>query len=82
LHESANRVSCVSAKPRTEPREFYRERTQITKRLIPEKGFNAIVIEGDFSRVRPVFAFRAARGVEPLERVADWETRPKPSIWE
>ncbi len=28
--------------------EFYRERAQITKRLIYEKGFNAVAIEGDW----------------------------------
>jgi erythromycin esterase-like protein len=28
--------------------EFYRERCQITKKLIEQKGFNAIVIEGDW----------------------------------
>ena len=28
--------------------EFYRERAEITKRLITEKGFNAVVVEGDW----------------------------------
>lgn len=28
--------------------EFYRERAQITKRLVQEKGFNAIAVEADF----------------------------------
>lgn len=28
--------------------EFYRERAQITKRLIVEKGFNAVAVEADF----------------------------------
>ena len=28
--------------------EFYRERMRITQRLIREKGFNAVVIEGDW----------------------------------
>lgn len=28
--------------------EFYRERAEITKRLISEKGFNAVVVEGDW----------------------------------
>ena len=28
--------------------EFYRIRAQITKRLIAEKGFNAVAIEGDW----------------------------------
>ena len=28
--------------------EFYRERAQITKRLITEKGFNAVAVEADF----------------------------------
>ena len=28
--------------------EFYRERARITQRLIAEKGFNAVAIEGDW----------------------------------
>src|SRR5262249_10925243 len=28
--------------------EFYRERTQITKRLIREKGFNIVAVEADW----------------------------------
>ena len=28
--------------------EFYRARAQITKRLIVEKGFNAVAVEGDW----------------------------------
>src|SRR5688572_2745573 len=28
--------------------EFYRERAQITKRLIEEKGFTAVAVEADF----------------------------------
>lgn len=28
--------------------EFYRERAQITKRLITEKGFSAVAVEADF----------------------------------
>ncbi|MDH3494266.1 MAG: erythromycin esterase family protein, partial [Acidobacteriota bacterium] len=28
--------------------EFYRERIQITKRLIQEKGFTAVAVEADF----------------------------------
>src|SRR5436309_9533879 len=28
--------------------EFYRERAQITKRLIQEKGFSAVAVEADF----------------------------------
>ncbi|MFW6296565.1 MAG: erythromycin esterase family protein, partial [Halothece sp.] len=28
--------------------EFYRERAEITKRLIQEKGFNAVAVEADW----------------------------------
>src|SRR2546421_2240151 len=38
--------------------EFYRERARITKRLITEKGFNAVAIEGDWPS-----AFRVNRYV-------------------
>jgi erythromycin esterase-like protein len=32
--------------------EFYRERAQITKRLICEKGFNAVAVEADWPGAR------------------------------
>jgi erythromycin esterase-like protein len=34
--------------------EFYRERARITQRLIQEKGFTAVAIEGDWSRAERV----------------------------
>ena len=42
-------------------REFYRERARITRRLIEEKGFGAIAIEGDWAEVE-----RANRWVRGL----------------
>src|SRR5256884_5436215 len=41
--------------------EFYRERAEITKRLIKEKGFNAIAVEADWPD-----AFRVNRYVRGL----------------
>src|SRR4051812_21175977 len=41
--------------------EFYRERARITRRLISEKGFNAVVIEGDWPD-----AYRVNRSVRGL----------------
>ncbi len=37
--------------------EFYRERAQITKRLITEKGFNAVAVEADFPDAQRVNHF-------------------------
>ncbi len=37
--------------------EFYRERAEITLRLVEEKGFDAVAIEGDWARVRPVYEY-------------------------
>jgi erythromycin esterase-like protein len=42
--------------------EFYRERAQITKRLITEKGFTAVAVEADWPdayRVNPTFEAKA-----------------------
>src|SRR6059036_544759 len=41
--------------------EFYRERAEITKRLIKEKGFNAVAVEADWPD-----AFRVNRYVRGL----------------
>lgn len=43
--------------------EFYRERAQITKRLIEEKGFDAVAVEADFPDAYRVN--RYVRGVGP-----------------
>ena len=46
--------------------EFYRERAQITKRLIKEKGFSAVAVEADWPD-----AYRVNRYVRGLGRDAD-----------
>jgi erythromycin esterase-like protein len=46
--------------------EFYRERAQITKRLIKEKGFNAIAVEADWPD-----AYRVNRYVRGIGHDAD-----------
>src|SRR3979490_2457024 len=43
------------------PQEFYRERAEITKRLIKEKGFTAVAVEADWPD-----AFRVNRYVRGL----------------
>ena len=40
--------------------EFYRERAEITKRLVQEKGFTAIAVEADWPRRLPHQPLRAA----------------------
>src|SRR5512132_73181 len=52
--------------------EFYRERAQITKRLIREKGFNAVAVEADFPDAYRINRYVRAAGrdenaVEALE---------------
>src|SRR5438045_3540426 len=43
--------------------EFYRERAQITKRLITEKGFSAVAVEADFPDANQINRFvRAESG--------------------
>src|SRR5688572_26969408 len=46
--------------------EFYRERAQITKRLITEKGFSAVAVEADFPD-----AYRINRYVRAIGDDAD-----------
>lgn len=41
--------------------DFYRERAEITKRLITEKGFTAVAIEGGLARRLPRQPIRARR---------------------
>jgi erythromycin esterase-like protein len=45
--------------------EFYRERAQITKRLIREKGFNAVAVEADWPDAYRVNRFVRGRGDDP-----------------
>ena len=42
--------------------EFYRERAQITKRLIAEKSFNAVAVEADFPDANRINSY--VRGVD------------------
>src|SRR4051812_18282956 len=42
--------------------EFYRERAQITKRLIHEKGFNAVAVEADWPDAYRVNRYVRGRG--------------------
>src|SRR3954467_9528497 len=44
--------------------EFYRERAQITKRLIQEKGFTAVAVEADWPDAYRVNRYARARGDE------------------
>lgn len=44
--------------------EFYRERAQITKRLIREKGFNAVAVEADWPDAYRVNRFVRGRDVD------------------
>ncbi len=45
--------------------EFYRERAQITKRLIREKGFNAVAVEADWPDAYRVNRYVRGRGQDP-----------------
>jgi len=44
--------------------EFYRERARITRRLIEEKGFDALVIEADWPDARRVAEYARGRGAD------------------
>src|SRR5438128_3766734 len=58
--------------------EFYRERAQITKRLIQERRFNAIAVEADWPDAYRIN--RYVRGVsddsESIEALADFKRFP------
>jgi erythromycin esterase-like protein len=58
--------------------EFYRTRAEITKRLIAEKGFKAVCIEGDWPDAYRVNRFvRGASGdVEAVEALSDFKRFP------
>lgn len=49
---------------------FYRERAVITRRLIEEKGFNAVAIEGDWPDAHRVHRFVTGRGADGNARDA------------
>ena len=42
--------------------EFYRERAQITKRLVAEKGFSAVAVEADFPDAYRLNSYVRAKG--------------------
>src|SRR5437764_14851540 len=58
--------------------EFYRERAEITKRLIAEKGFDAVAVEADWPDANRIHRF--VRGMsddaEPVEALGDFERFP------
>ena len=45
--------------------DFYRERAQITRRLIEEKGFNAVAVEGDWPDAHRVHCFVTGQAGDP-----------------
>src|SRR5215469_3254748 len=42
--------------------DFYRERARITRRLVEEKGFNAVAVEGDWPDAYRVHRFVTGQG--------------------
>jgi predicted phosphoribosyltransferase len=59
--------------------EFYRERAQITKRLIEEKGFTAVAIEGDWPDAYSVnrYVRNASDDVDAQEALSDFRRFPR-----
>src|SRR5438132_13114684 len=58
--------------------EFYRERAQITKRLIEEKGFTAVAVEADWPDAYRInrFVRGASRDAEAIEALANFKRFP------
>ena len=58
--------------------EFYRERAQITKRLIREKGFNAVAVEADWPDAYRVNRYVRGRGddAEAIDALAGFKRFP------
>ncbi len=58
--------------------EFYRERAQITKRLIREKGFTAVAVEADFPDAYRVNQYVRREGTDPdaVESLAGFKRFP------
>lgn len=50
--------------------EFYRERARITRRLIEEKGFNAVVLEADWTDAARVNDYIQSRGTDKTAQKA------------
>jgi erythromycin esterase-like protein len=61
-------------------REFYRERAQITRRLIQEKGFTAVAVEADWPDAYRVnrYALGRSRDADSLAALSDFKRFP---IW-
>src|SRR5215469_11431907 len=49
--------------------DFYRERARITRRLIEERGFNAVAVEGDWPDTYRVHRFVTGQG-DDVDRAA------------
>lgn len=59
-------------------REFYAMRAAITRRLVLEKGFDAIALEGDWPDVHRLHRYVCGDGAEPAEAAfADFERFPR-----
>jgi erythromycin esterase-like protein len=60
-------------------REFYHERAQITQRLIAEKGFNAVAVEGDWPDAYRVnrYVHGMAGDAFAVEALADFKRFPQ-----
>lgn len=58
--------------------EFYRERAQITKRLIAEKGFRAVAVEADFPDAYRINRYVRGRGTDDdaTDALADFRRFP------
>jgi erythromycin esterase-like protein/predicted phosphoribosyltransferase len=58
--------------------EFYRERAQITKRLIEEKGFTAVAVEADWPDAHRVnrYVRNVSDDVDAIEALADFRRFP------
>src|SRR5947208_3173431 len=58
--------------------EFYRERAEITKRLIAEKGFEAVAVEADWPDAYRInrFVRNLSDDEEPVEALGDFERFP------
>jgi erythromycin esterase-like protein len=58
--------------------EFYRERAQITKRLIAEKGFRAVAVEADFPDAYRINRYIRGRGMDEdaVEALNDFRRFP------
>src|SRR5881628_3314765 len=58
--------------------EFYRERAEITKRLVAEEGFTAIAVEGDWPDAYRVnlYVLGASDDTSPEDALADFRRFP------